>query len=77
MMDSLLGIVAKHPAVVVILGAAWWIFSAAVSALPMPEQNDPKWYKFLFAFAHSLAGSLARAWSVTELGELKPRQNGK
>lgn len=39
----------------------YWLFSAFVGALPMPDSNSGKLYKFCFAFMHTLSGNLNRA----------------
>lgn len=39
----------------------YWIFSAAVGALPTPTEKSPTWYVFAFRFAHALGGNLNRA----------------
>jgi hypothetical protein len=39
----------------------YWVFSAAVGALPTPESTSAKWYIFLFRFGHGLSGNLSRA----------------
>lgn len=41
--------------------AAWYVFSAAVGSMPMPEAADPKWYKWLFGFLNTLAANISRA----------------
>jgi hypothetical protein len=40
---------------------SYWIFSAAVGALPTPEETDNKLYVFMFRFAHGVSGNLNRA----------------
>jgi hypothetical protein len=40
---------------------AYWVFSAAVGALPTPEVSGNKFYVFLFRFAHGISGNLTRA----------------
>jgi hypothetical protein len=40
---------------------AYWVYSAAIGALPTPEQSSAKWYVFLFRFGHGLSGNLSRA----------------
>lgn len=57
-MQSFLDLYNAHPVIVAM--ALYWIFSAAVSAMPMP-QNGSMFYKWAFAFLHTLAGSVARA----------------
>lgn len=39
--------------------AAYWIFNAVASSLPLPNGN--KLYQFVYKFIHSLAGNLDRA----------------
>lgn len=43
------------------LVGCYWVFSAAVGALPMPKENDKPLYQWFFQFANSLAGNLSRA----------------
>ena len=43
-----------------ILGS-YWVFSAAVGALPTPTDKSGPGYVFLFRFAHGLSGNLTRA----------------
>lgn len=57
MFDQAAAIVPSHPYLVI---GAYYIYSAAVSALPMPSETDGKFYQWLFAFLHALAGSLSR-----------------
>jgi len=38
---------------------AYWLFNAAVTALPQP--NGGKAYQFIYRFMHTLAGNLDRA----------------
>jgi hypothetical protein len=40
---------------------AYWVFSAAIGALPTPDTDSAKWYIFLFRFGHGLSGNLTRA----------------
>lgn len=40
---------------------AYWVFSAAVGALPTPNEKSALWYVFLFRFSHGLSGNLNRA----------------
>jgi hypothetical protein len=56
--------VTSHPAICLTMLLGWWIFSAVVRAMPLPEPTDSRRYRFLFTVAHSLkdsaSGSLAR-----------------
>jgi hypothetical protein len=40
---------------------SYYVFSAAVGALPTPDSGGNKFYQFAFRFAHILAGNLSRA----------------
>jgi hypothetical protein len=57
--------VLSHPALTLTLLLGWWVFSALVRSMPLPEVADTRQYKFLFAFLHNMkdsaSGSLARA----------------
>lgn len=39
----------------------YWIYSAAVGAMPMPQQGGNGFYKWAFAFLHGVAGDVSRA----------------
>jgi hypothetical protein len=58
-MNSLMEII-SNPVVWKVL-ISYWIFSAAVGALPTPEQDSTKVYIFVFRFAHILGGNVSRA----------------
>jgi hypothetical protein len=64
LLHGLVDLVTSHPALTLTLVLAWWIFSAVVRSMPLPEPSDNRRYRFLFAFCHSLrdsaSGSLAR-----------------
>lgn len=34
------------------------VFSAFASSLPVPQETDPEWYKFVFKFANSLSANV-------------------
>ena len=40
---------------------AYWVFSAAVGALPTPTTNSSPFFVWFFRFGHGLAGNLNRA----------------
>jgi hypothetical protein len=42
--------------------AIYWIFSAAVSAMPEPKPGDPGGYVWLYRFVHTIAGNLTTAF---------------
>lgn len=58
-MNSLMELV-SNPLVWKVL-ITYWVFSAAVGALPTPEENSAKWYVFLFRFGHGISGNISRA----------------
>jgi hypothetical protein len=41
---------------------AYWVFSAAVSALPGPAPNSGPRYLWLFRFVHTVAGNISTAF---------------
>jgi hypothetical protein len=43
------------------VAAAFWIFAAAVQALPDPDATSGKMYAFAYRFAHLVAGNTALA----------------
>jgi hypothetical protein len=49
-----------NPVVWKVLGG-YWVFSAAVGAMPTPNEKSADWYVFLFRFGHALSGNLNRA----------------
>jgi hypothetical protein len=49
-----------NPLVWKVLGA-YWVFSAAVGALPTPDKGSSPFYIWVFRFSHGLSGNLNRA----------------
>lgn len=43
------------------LCGSYFVFSAFVGALPMPDTTSGKFYRFFFAFCNGLAANLSRA----------------
>ena len=41
----------------------YYLFSAAVGALPMPDATSHKFYRWLFQFSNTLSANIARAWA--------------
>ena len=41
--------------------AAYWLFSAAVGAMPAPTDKQGAFYHWAFGFLNTLAGSISRA----------------
>ena len=44
-----------------------WMFSNVVTALPSPTNDSNGFYKFAFALAHGLAGSLPRVFPAARV----------
>ncbi len=57
-MNSVLEFFQAHQTTSVLI--AFWMGSNVVSALPSPDTNSAKPYKFFFSLMHGLAGSLPR-----------------
>ena len=55
--------------------AAYWLFMAAVSNLPMPKPEE-RWYSFLFGLLHTLAANVERARIGVRNGGGKNGSNG-
>lgn len=47
-----------HPAISGAIGA--WLIGNIAAALPSPDDKSSKFYKFVFAFMHSVGGSIPR-----------------
>ena len=62
-----------HPGV--LLGM-YWVFSAGISAMPMPDDKSGGFYKWLFVFLHTVAGSIARAIATKNAGAKSSNGNG-
>ncbi len=58
-MNSLMEII-SNPLVWRIL-ICYYVFSAAVGALPTPNTDTNQFYQFFFRFSHILAGNITRA----------------
>jgi hypothetical protein len=58
-MGSILELLANPKVLELLFG--YWVFSAAVGALPTPTEKSPAVYVFVFRFGHSLSGNLSRA----------------
>lgn len=56
------------------LVGAYWMFNAAVGAMPEPKANGSLGYQFLYKFAHTLAGNVTTAFGSKIPGNttLKP-----
>ena len=45
------------------LVGAYWIFNAAVGAMPEPDEKSGNGYRFFYKFAHTLAGNVTMAFA--------------
>jgi hypothetical protein len=41
----------------------YYIFSAAVSAMPMPDSTSGKFYQWIFGMLHTLSGDITKAFA--------------
>lgn len=57
-MNPVISFIQAHPTSFAL--GSFWVFSAAVSSMPMPADNSSPFYKWVFGFGHTLAGSIAR-----------------
>lgn len=71
-MNSITDLLA-NPLVWKVLGA-YWVFSAAVGALPTPLQSDSRLYQFFFRFCHALSGNVNRAAVALKVPGATPEQ---
>lgn len=72
-MHELYAVAAAHP---VYLGiAVYWVYSAAVSALPAPDSADGKGYNWLYKFLHTIAGNISAAFGSKIPGIEPPKSN--
>lgn len=58
----ILGALSGNFALVAVL---YYFFNAAVDNLPLPTKNSKPLYRFVYGFAHTLAGNLSRAGAVS------------
>jgi hypothetical protein len=59
MLNELTSLLA-NPLIWKVLGA-YWVFSAAIGAMPTPQQDSSRVYVWAFRFGHGLSGNLNRA----------------
>lgn len=56
--NSIAHTIAMHPAISGAIAA--WLIGNVAAALPSPDAASGKFYKFFFAFMHSVGGSIPR-----------------
>jgi len=60
-MTSLITFLKLHPTTVTL--AVYYVTSAAVGSLPMPDASSHKFYRWFFQFANTLAANVTRAYA--------------
>jgi hypothetical protein len=58
-MEWLFNSIREHSAIWAL--SVYYLFSNAVSSMPMPDENNGKFYAFLFRFFNGLAANVSRA----------------
>jgi hypothetical protein len=61
-MDTVWQWIVAHQTTVTLV--AYYIFAAFVGALPMPDNESGKFYRFFFAFINAIAANISRASAV-------------
>lgn len=64
-MNAIQQFVVGHTTVLAV--GSMWLFSNIVTALPSPSNASGNFYKFFFAFAQGLAGSLPRVFPAARV----------
>jgi hypothetical protein len=54
--------------------AVFWVFSAAISSMPDPVATSGGFYRWLYAFTHTLSGDLSAYLQKTQPSLLPPTQ---
>jgi len=80
-MNELVMVVTQHPKPFIELLAAYWVFSAFVSSMPVPDPGAVDFrrnviYQSVFTFFHTLSGSLKTAVNDPRLQTLIAKKNG-
>lgn len=58
----MMGLIHYHPALAALI--AYYILSAAISALPSPTADSSKFYQWFFKFSNGIAANISRAYST-------------
>lgn len=58
-MNNLLALIRAHPTLVAF--GVYYVLSAAIGSLPMPDATSGKGYRWFFGFANTLAANVTRA----------------
>ena len=70
-MDKIWQFVMDHQTTATLVG--YYLFAAFVGALPMPDEDSTKLYRFFFSFFNTLAANISRVSAVsTAVSKAKP-----
>ena len=76
-MTSLITFLKLHPTMVTL--ALYYVVSAAVGSLPMPDSTSHKFYRWFFQFSNTLAANVTRALAskLPAQAQESPKENPK
>ena len=60
-MTGILAFLKLHPTAASLV--AYYVMSAAIGSLPMPDANSHVFYRWVFSFANTLAANVTRAFA--------------
>ncbi len=60
-MSNLILFLKAHPTAVAL--GLYYVMSAAIGSLPMPDADSHKFYRWFFQFANTLAANVTRAYA--------------
>jgi hypothetical protein len=69
-MSTVWTFIVQHQTTVTLVG--YYIFSAFVGALPMPDNTSGKLYKFFFAFINTIAANISRVSAAGQAAQQPP-----
>jgi len=70
-MAGLIAFIKLHPTTFALGG--YYLMSAAVGSLPMPDANSHVFYKWFFTFSNTLAANVTRAFATKLPGAPTPK----
>lgn len=68
--------ISAHPHTTLSILGGWFVFSNVVAALPSPDKDSGKGYKFFFAFCHGLSANFPRIFPKLRLPGDPSRSSG-
>lgn len=60
-MTNLIVFMKAHPTALIL--GLYYVMSAAIGSLPMPDADSHKFYRWFFQFANTLAANVTRAYA--------------